>query len=1111
MSGGNNQQTIAECFTRGAKTGLNEYPLLYVPKPSDIPSSELAAFERNRICHGYYDSFLYISGIPYDLSKVRLGLNPGKDWYSDPHYKRTIQSSTRQTINIHGTFRHMECTNMNCCKCGLISGFQDFRKRVIRACVAQKRKSEGDYLGITFENLKRDGLLSSLHKWKGRAKLASNQLYLLNVDLARAKKSSNYLLQKTKSIMEEGSLPEIAELFRRVANTGALDQRACLYMFIKDLAQNLLTVHKNGGDGRGKRYHRSTLKLFEILHNYGGRAAHNFFSSNLVGPTLHTNLTSFRSDGFIYVLGLNEEAFKHIASILIKCKKRLGINGPIPFECSEDETKCIQVATWNRRLDTIDGFCGLKGSEGINHKCSFNSSPSAQSFDLIKTTFETHDVGSMCRVLIANPLVKGMPRLVYAIMSTCNRFDHTQVGEQWEVIRRFHKKHLEPAVGPLCGHASDEDARRRKLMLESIGRGSYGLKTEGFLMLGEVVDGRPMIMIQDTYHIGKKLRNQILAPNRELFWGKHVAHKNHLLRVVELFDKSEHGLLIEDVNVKDKQNVPAVQRIAFPKVRACLEKLDAGMTLNGVHVQEHVRGTIIHLEVLWAFLELFFGRGSLLERVKLASFVVHMLYLGSSYIREKGHGHTIAENWMTRESQLDCLIACHSSVLHMQMMKEFFPHLPIALERSGSDCCEDFFSMLGQQVLNKHNFSAGEAASRTSYISRSEQIKKEENGLVFVGPRRRKNFWWLGNAQTCVVDDIGEYEYFTDAAIKVAWSSGLDLAHARADYVGMKETLLKSEKWLTPWPSSFSHTISLADECALQDCEDVEVQLAEAATLEVQSTAVNLEGINTLLDESLICVSSLNQGLEQEFSEVGCITPDSSSISSMVDIPGKGLVYKMRVMTELNLAPSEKLPLDRLRRVQYHGLMENLLTSTDGPELGLFDDVAMLFEDNKQIVCYLGRVQKLVKIVGENSKVDYVRAVPLSSKNIKILPKYYKHISGLRYTYGGFDGQERDMVSIDSVICLVSLTYDVQSGDYILAESDKITLDTFVKNETKRRGACKKSNRPLQISSSEFTSPSSCRKRKQQTSRLPLEKAMTSKQVHVRKSGRAATRSCNIR
>ena len=99
------------------------------------------------------------------------------------------------------------------------------------------------------------------------------------------------------------------------------------------------------------------------------------------------------------------------------------------------------------------------------------------------------------------------------------------------------------------------------------------------------------------------------------------------------------------------------------------------------------------------------------------------------------------------------------------------------------------------------------------------------------------------------------------------------------------------------------------------------------------------------------------------------------------------------------------------------------------------------------------------------------------------------------------------MVSIDSMICLVSLSYDVQSGDYILAGSDKCTLDTFVKNETKRRqDACKKSKRPLQNSSSEFTSASPCRKRKHQTSSLLLDEAMPLKQMHVTKSGRAATR-----
>jgi hypothetical protein len=43
-----------------------------------------------------------------------------------------------------------------------------------------------------------------------------------------------------------------------------------------------------------------------------------------------------------------------------KCKEKLGLSMPIPFECEEDETKCIELATWNKRLDTIDGFCGFQ-------------------------------------------------------------------------------------------------------------------------------------------------------------------------------------------------------------------------------------------------------------------------------------------------------------------------------------------------------------------------------------------------------------------------------------------------------------------------------------------------------------------------------------------------------------------------------------------------------------------------------------------------------------------------------------------------------------------------------------------------------------------------------
>jgi hypothetical protein len=56
-----------------------------------------------------------------------------------------------------------------------------------------------------------------------------------------------------------------------------------------------------------------------------------------------------------------------------------------------------------------------------------------------------------------------------------------------------------------------------------------------------------------------------------------MAKKNHMLLVLEIFNKYQHGKFKEDINVKDKQNFRAIQQIAFPKVRKCLETIDEGM------------------------------------------------------------------------------------------------------------------------------------------------------------------------------------------------------------------------------------------------------------------------------------------------------------------------------------------------------------------------------------------------------------------------------------------------------------------------------------------------------------------------------------------------------
>jgi hypothetical protein len=88
-------------------------------------------------------------------------------------------------------------------------------------------------------------------------------------------------------------------------------------------------------------------------------------------------------------------------------------------------------------------------------------------------------------------------------------------------------------------------------MLDSISKGIYGLKIQGF-DCAKMVDNTPIIMMQDPLHVGKKLQNPLLSATKIVFWGKHMASINHLLLILEKINKDQHGLLEEDINVKDK-------------------------------------------------------------------------------------------------------------------------------------------------------------------------------------------------------------------------------------------------------------------------------------------------------------------------------------------------------------------------------------------------------------------------------------------------------------------------------------------------------------------------------------------------------------------------------
>jgi len=75
-------------------------------------------------------------------------------------------------------------------------------------------------------------------------------------------------------------------------------------------------------------------------------------------------------------------------------------------------------------------------------------------------------------------------------------------------------------------------------------------------------------------------------------------------------------------------------------------------------------------------------------------------------------------------------------------------------------------------------------------------------------------------------------------------------------------------------------------------------------------------------------------------------------------VPKKELVFKMRLIIELNAHTPSKLPLDRLRQIHYRTCVKGSFTQKvhEVEEVGLSDDVGIIMEKGKKLIWYLGHI-----------------------------------------------------------------------------------------------------------------------------------------------------------
>lgn len=91
-------------------------------------------------------------------------------------------------------------------------------------------------------------------------------------------------------------------------------------------------------------------------------------------------------------------------------------------------------------------------------------------------------------------------------------------------------------------------------------------------MLHQINQQSDCKFVQDSTHIGTKLRNRILKPSIVLPLGNKQISLGHLKILIQSVPKVIHGLTISDIDPKDRQNYSSYEKITSERVRNALSK-----------------------------------------------------------------------------------------------------------------------------------------------------------------------------------------------------------------------------------------------------------------------------------------------------------------------------------------------------------------------------------------------------------------------------------------------------------------------------------------------------------------------------------------------------------
>ncbi len=313
------------------------------------------------------------------------------------------------------------------------------------------------------------------------------------------------------------------------------------------MLETIATAMKtNAGKIPVHRRHGEVIKKFAVaLYILCGSMAYDFIYYNL--PQALPSLRTVQSTVQSKYKHIHEGSFRFndLADYLT------AHNLPRLVTISEDATRIMKRIEYNPATNSCVGFTLVTNSKGFFETNMFEAS----SFERIEAMFKTHTIANYAYMVMAQPLQEGTPSFCISCFGTDNRFTANDVLNRWDyVAHELAKRDIK-----VVNFAADGDSRLLRATLLTLNIKNDGLEppisksTHVFSKQFHpwvLVKGIPTVLcVQDTVHIGVKLKARLLKPSIILPLGNYMASFSHLQMVFELFGKSQQVLDCETLHV----------------------------------------------------------------------------------------------------------------------------------------------------------------------------------------------------------------------------------------------------------------------------------------------------------------------------------------------------------------------------------------------------------------------------------------------------------------------------------------------------------------------------------------------------------------------------------